>query len=83
MSPAQSKMARAALGWSIDKAASVSGISRISVLRFEKGGADSARLKASTIEALRAAYDLAGIQIIEDGEISKTGGEGVRFRSKS
>lgn len=82
MSPAQSKMARAALGWSIDNAASASGISRISILRFEKGGVDSAKLKVSTIDALQAAYETAGIHLIEGGAISRDGGEGVRFRSE-
>ena len=79
MSPMQSKLARTALGWSLDDAARESGLSRITILRFEKGGEESCRIKESTTMILLQAYVKQGVQLVRDGEVSKDGGEGIRL----
>lgn len=79
MTPTQSRMARAALGWSLDQAASAAGIQRITAARFETG--KSGPGAAASIAALRAAYEAAGIILIEAGKPSPAAGVGVRVAS--
>jgi transcriptional regulator with XRE-family HTH domain len=62
--PEQSRMARAALEWSLEDAAAAAGVSRRTVLRFERYHRD---VKSELIEALRAAYEEAGVRFIETG----------------
>lgn len=57
-------MARAALEWSLEDAAKAAGVSRRTVLRFERNHRD---VKAELIEALRRAYGGAGIRFVETG----------------
>jgi len=71
MTAAQMKAARALLGMTQAQIASASGVSLPTVKRIE-AGADA---KASTMNALRAALEAAGVQfIVENG-----GGAGVRL----
>lgn len=56
-------MARAAMGWSLDALASQAGVSRMSVLRFERG--DS--VQPETVEKMRAALVKEGIGFTNGG----------------
>lgn len=62
--PEQSRMARAALEWSLEDAAAAADISRRTVLRFERDHRD---IQPDLIEAIRKAYEAAGIRFIDDG----------------
>jgi transcriptional regulator with XRE-family HTH domain len=57
-------MARAALEWSLEDAAAAAGVSRRTVLRFERYHRD---VKPELIEALRRAYEDVGVRFIEAG----------------
>lgn len=71
MSPAQCRMARAALEWGILDLAKEASVSTQTVVRFERGE----RLKPSTIADLRTAFEQAGIEFIPENG----GGAGVRL----
>lgn len=64
LSPAQSRMARAALMWSLEEAGAAAGVSRRTVLRFENEHRD---VQAELIAALRKAYEGAGVGFIDAG----------------
>lgn len=64
ISPAQVRMARAALDWSLDDLAQASGIGRATIHRFENGGES---VKASTVEALRATLEQHKVTFFADG----------------
>ena len=57
-------MARAALEWSREVAAAAGGVSRRTVLRFERYHRD---VKPELIEAVRRAYEAAGVRFLERG----------------
>jgi transcriptional regulator with XRE-family HTH domain len=57
-------MARAALEWSLEDAASAAGVSRRTVLRFERSHRD---VRPELVEALRRAYEAAKVQFVEEG----------------
>jgi transcriptional regulator with XRE-family HTH domain len=57
-------MARAALEWSFEDAAAAAGVSRRTVLRFERYHRD---VKPELIEALRRAYEAAGVRFLDTG----------------
>ncbi|HEX8669280.1 MAG TPA: helix-turn-helix transcriptional regulator [Allosphingosinicella sp.] len=57
-------MARAALEWSLEDAAAAAGISRRTVLRFERYHRD---VKPELIEALRRAYETTGVRFVDGG----------------
>jgi transcriptional regulator with XRE-family HTH domain len=57
-------MARAALEWSLEDAAGAAGVSRRTVLRFERYHRD---VKPELIAAVRRAYEAAGVRFIETG----------------
>lgn len=71
----QSRMARAALGWSIRKTAELVHVGVNTLSRFEGGGC----AYTSTANALRAAYEGAGIEFVDKGRASLQGGEGIRL----
>lgn len=71
----QSRMARAALGWSIRETAAKAHLGTNTLTRFEGGG----EAYISTAEALRAAYEAAGITFIAAGASSLDGGAGIRL----
>ena len=60
----QSKMARAALGWSMKDLAERSGVSANTIDRFENGRA--APIPAN-LKALRQAFEAAGVRFTETG----------------
>lgn len=74
MNGIQVRMARAALGWSVDELASRAGVAAVSVEQFENGIDGN----LSEINVLQAALEAAGITFI-DGNYSGTGGPGVRM----
>ena len=57
-------MARAALEWSLEDAAAAAGVSRRTVLRFERHHRD---VKPELIEALRRAYEGVGVRLLDAG----------------
>lgn len=73
MKPAQVRMARAALDWSLADLAKASGVHRNTISNFETGkygGSDEA------LRAMRSALEAAGVIFVEEnGE-----GPGVRMR---
>ncbi len=68
-------MARAALGWGVRELAEKSGVTANTVTRIENGS----DAKQSTIAALRAALELAGVVFIAENG----GGAGVRLKERS
>ncbi|HEX8467666.1 MAG TPA: helix-turn-helix transcriptional regulator [Allosphingosinicella sp.] len=57
-------MARAALEWSLEDAAAAAGVSRRTVLRFERYHRD---VKPELIQALRRAYEDTGVRFLDGG----------------
>jgi transcriptional regulator with XRE-family HTH domain len=57
-------MARAALDWSLEEAAEAAGVSRRTVLRFERDHRD---IKPELIQAICQAFEGAGIRFIDEG----------------
>lgn len=72
ISAAQSRAARALLDWSRDDLAAASGIPGRTLADFELGNTAP---RARTLEAIRAAFEAAGILFIEENG----GGAGVRL----
>ena len=70
LSPIQCRMARVALGWGTRDLARAAGVSTDTVARMERGE----KLKSSTVNAFRAAFEAAGIEFIPENG----GGPGVR-----
>ena len=66
MNVTQCRMARAALGWSLDDAAAGSGVGRRSIAKFEAGGSVS----ADTVAKLRAAMERAGVRFLDSGKVA-------------
>jgi transcriptional regulator with XRE-family HTH domain len=71
MRATQIKMARTGLGWGVRELAEKAGITANTVTRIENG----ADAKQSTIDALLAALELAGVEFLGD--------DGVRLRTDS
>jgi transcriptional regulator with XRE-family HTH domain len=63
----QCRMARSALGWSLDALADASGVNRRTILRFEQGEATT---RSKTISAIRRALEAAGVRLIDEGEFA-------------
>jgi transcriptional regulator with XRE-family HTH domain len=74
MNAAQMRMARAALGWGVRELAEKAGITANTVTRIENG----ADAKQSTIDAMKSAFETAGIEFIPENG----GGAGIRFRER-
>lgn len=74
VTPAQIRMARAALGWSVRDLGEKAGISANTVSRIETG----ADAKASTMNAMQRALEAGGVQFIPENG----GGAGVRLRDR-
>jgi len=72
LSAVQSKMARAAIGLGVRDLAKSAGVSPDTVSRLERGE----ELKPTTVSAIRAALESAGVEFIEENG----GGPGVRLR---
>jgi transcriptional regulator with XRE-family HTH domain len=80
MIPEQSKMARAALGWSLSELATHASLGRATVARFELGEV----VATNSIDAMRGALEHGGVEFIAAGATVKDGkgpaGVGVRLR---
>jgi transcriptional regulator with XRE-family HTH domain len=74
MVPIQCKLARTASGLGIREIAAAAKLSPDTISRFERGE----ELKPRTIEAIRAAFERAGVVFID----SNGGGPGVRLKRK-
>lgn len=72
----QIRAARALLGWKQTDLAEKSGISEITVKNIERGQTDS---RASTLGAIQAAFDKAGVVFLDPGDV-RDGGPGLRFK---
>lgn len=73
VTPAQVRMARAALNWSLSQLSEVAGVHRNTISNFETGkfaGSEQA------VTAIRAALEAAGVEFIPENG----GGAGVRMR---
>ncbi len=75
-SPAQTRGARAMLGWSQERLATASGLSGPTVKRFETEGA---RVSDEAVAKMRSALEAAGVIFLDEGEM-RDGGPGVRLR---
>ena len=73
ITPAQCRAARALLEWTQQDLARETKISVVTIAKFEKR---RARLKDSTAQLFRLAFERAGVEFIE----SEGGGPGVRLR---
>lgn len=72
--PAQVRAARALLGWSQDRLAEASRVTRRTLLRFEIGETIP---RVATLAAIRAALEAAGVEFIAENG----GGAGVRLKT--
>lgn len=73
MKPAQVRMARAALNWSLADLAAAAGVHRNTISNFETGKFAGDQDK---LAAVRAALEVAGVEFIPENG----GGAGVRLR---
>lgn len=73
MKPAQVRMARAALNWSLADLARASGVHRNTISNFETGKYAG---EPEKLAAVRAALETAGVEFIAENG----GGVGVRLR---
>lgn len=78
MTPQQSRMARAALGLSVNDLAGLANVRAMTVSNFERGGG----CYASTVAKLQAALEAGGAVFVANGEASLSGGPGVRLSMK-
>ncbi|WP_330217259.1 helix-turn-helix transcriptional regulator [Acetobacter pomorum] len=70
----QCKMARVAIGWGVRELAAAANVSPNTIARLERGE----ELKASTIETIRSALEVAGVEFIPENG----GGAGVRLKKE-
>lgn len=66
MNVTQCRMARAALGWSLDELAAASGVARRTIARFEAGKP----IQADNAAALRQALEKAGIVFVDGAQLA-------------
>ncbi len=64
MNPTQSRMARAALKWSLSDLADAAGVGRATAARFELGEA----VAPASIAAMRSAYEAEGVVFVDAGK---------------
>jgi transcriptional regulator with XRE-family HTH domain len=74
---AQIRAARMLIGWKQTDLAAKSGVSEISIKNIERGHTDP---RSSTLAALQAAFDKAGVVFLEAGD-TRDGGPGVRLKA--
>lgn len=77
MTADQSRMARAALKWSVGDLAKAAGVRPSTVSAFERGG----DAYSSTIGKLQRALETAGVVFFPAGDGVPSGGAGVRLRA--
>ena len=66
ITPTQSRMARAALGWSLRDLAVKSKVAVAAINRFEVGHREA---NQSTRALLRLSFEAAGVRFLEDGSV--------------
>lgn len=76
MTPDQSRMARAALRWSLTDLATAARVGRATAARFELGQS----VEESSVAAMRSAVEAAGVVLVGAGEVSRGAGVGVRLK---
>jgi predicted transcriptional regulator len=76
ITPAQIRAARALLDWKQTDLAERSGVSEMAIKKIERGVTDP---RASTLTAIQAAFEDAGVVMLEPGD-TRDGGPGVRLR---
>jgi DNA-binding XRE family transcriptional regulator len=64
LTPAQCRMARAALQWSLDDAAKAAGVSYRTIFRLENEQRD---IQAEKVAAIRRGFEAAGVRFLDDG----------------
>jgi predicted transcriptional regulator len=74
LTPDQMRAARALLKWSRDDLAKKAGVAAVTIKGFEVLGADS---KMSTVQKLQRALEAAGVEFLEETDVS---GPGVRLK---
>ncbi len=74
---AQVRAARAILGMTRDELAKASGVAPRTLADFESGARSPHR---PTLAAIQRALEAAGVEFVGDGEVSPSGGPGVRLR---
>jgi DNA-binding XRE family transcriptional regulator len=62
LGPAQCRMARAAIRWSVDDLAAHASVGRATIIRFENGD----EIKPSTRQKLRGAFEAQGVRFTGD-----------------
>jgi transcriptional regulator with XRE-family HTH domain len=72
--PAQVRMARAALNWSLQQLSEVAGVHRNTISNFETGRYAG---EPATLDAIRAALEAAGVEFTNGDQ------PGVRLRKKN
>ena len=79
LTSAQLRAARALLGIDQRRLAELSGLSVPTIQRMEASEA-MIRGNVDSLVKLVTALDLAGLELIAEGEVSRTGGRGVRLK---
>ena len=64
LTPIQCRMARAALGWSLEQLAEASGVNRWTILRFEN---EESVARPKNRKALVATFQAAGVRFLHKG----------------
>lgn len=64
LTPAQARMARAALHWSLDEVAAAVGVSRRTILRLEN---DQRDIVPAKVAAIRRGYEALGLRFLDEG----------------
>jgi len=64
MTPVQSRMARAALKWSLSDLADAAGVGRATAARFELGET----VAPASVAAMRSAFEAQGVTLVETGK---------------
>ncbi len=75
ITPEQCRAARALLDWSQTAFANAASAGQSTVAKFERG---TRKPHASTLERMRATFEAAGVEFIDENG----GGMGVRFRQR-
>lgn len=75
----QIRAARSLAGMNQEDLATAANVGINTIRNFEGAGAEVVRGRLDTMEAIRAAFQAVGVELLEDGQVS-TGGRGVRFR---
>ncbi|WP_404379938.1 transcriptional regulator [Caenispirillum salinarum] len=76
---AQSRAARALLGWTQADLAGKAAVNKRTVMDFESGSRDP---HSGTKALLLGAFEAAGVVFLPSGDYSGTGGPGVRLKAE-